>query len=429
MPASYPSPVELRSEQVQEILARTPSWLVRWGSLTILGILLGSLGFAWFIRYPDIVAGSAVLTTTHEPAYVYSRVAGNIRQLSVQENEQVREGQLLAEVASTVKKEQITDLQQHLTAVQTFLRQPAAQHAPELPVASFGEVQSAYNKLLENCRDLNQLYSPYYNEAVRRLVDNLAYYTQLTRIYKQKEYISQQELVAAEQQYRANEQLYQNKAIARLDLLEKETIYNQKRRDVEDTRQALVQNQLLLAEQRKRLDDLRFTQSEAERKLRASILDEAQSLAAYIQTWHQNNAIIAPAAGRVVFLEKFSEGFYAHTDKPLLAIVPASEQIIAKVKLPAARYGKVAPGQSVRIALDNYPFQEYGFLFGKVDQKAYLPNGKTYELIVELPNPTTTSYGRKIEYKPNMPATAEVVVENQRLLEKLLYSIRQLLRR
>lgn len=433
MPSSPPTTAapapELRSEEVQDLLAAAPGWMIRWGSTVVLTILLGLLVFAWIIRYPDLVTGQALLTTAHEPAYVYAKSGGNIRRLHVRHHQLVREGQLLAEVSSPVQKPQIDALQRQLDEVAAYLARPAARFALTANRESFGEVQGNYNRLVEAAGNLNQLATPYYAQTVDRLRHNLRKYTELDGIYHHKLLIARRELANAELRQQAHQHLFEQKAIARLDLLEKESLYNQKRGEVENMRQAIVQNQLALTEQRKQLAELQFNQREAIRKQRAALQAEAKVLEAYIRNWQQNNAIAAPTAGRVVFLEQFSEGFYAKTDKPFLAIVPAADRIMAKVKVPSARYGKVAPGQRVRLTIDNYPYQEYGFVFGRVRQKSYIPVEKNYELLVELPQDLRTSYDRQIEYKPNMTATADVIVEDQRLLEKLFYSIRQLLRR
>ena len=56
------SDIELRSEQVQEILTKVPHWMIRWGNLVILILLLVLLLFSYFIKYPDI--NTAKITET-----------------------------------------------------------------------------------------------------------------------------------------------------------------------------------------------------------------------------------------------------------------------------------------------------------------------------------------------------------------------------
>ncbi len=428
-PAAAALAVELRSEEVQDILAAPPNWMLRWGSTAILAIIGGILVFTWVIQYPDLVSGPALLTTAHEPAYVYARASGNIRKLHVRDQQRVREGQLLAEVSSPVKKPVIDVLQQRLRAVSAWLRDATRPLAPGTTDESFGDIQPNYNLLNEHVSNLRQLYSPYYAAGAARLRANADRYEQLLDIYGSKLAISQRELANARRVFAANKRLFDGQVISRLDLIDKESALNQKSSELENVKQAIVQTTLLLADQRKQLAEWEFTRTESIRKLRASVLFQTKIIEAYVQNWKLSNGITAPAAGRVVFIEKFSEGFYARTDKPLMVVVPADERVIAKVKVPSSRYGKVMPGQRVRLTLDNYPFQEYGLLMGVVRQTSYIPLNKQYELIVELPRDLVTSYGRRIDYKPNMIASADVVLEDQRLIEKLLYSIRQLARR
>ena len=62
--------IELRSEEVQEILGTPPSWLVRWGTLVIVGVL-ASLGvLSYVVKYPDVIMADAMITTSAPPTSV-----------------------------------------------------------------------------------------------------------------------------------------------------------------------------------------------------------------------------------------------------------------------------------------------------------------------------------------------------------------------
>ena len=47
--------IELRSEEVQEILAKVPHWMLRWGNVLFLSLILMLLFLSWLIKYPDIM--------------------------------------------------------------------------------------------------------------------------------------------------------------------------------------------------------------------------------------------------------------------------------------------------------------------------------------------------------------------------------------
>ena len=59
--------MEIRSEEVQEILGTPPGWLVRWGTIVAFAalVVLGWIGF--WIQYPDIVEARIRVTSTDPP--------------------------------------------------------------------------------------------------------------------------------------------------------------------------------------------------------------------------------------------------------------------------------------------------------------------------------------------------------------------------
>jgi multidrug efflux pump subunit AcrA (membrane-fusion protein) len=420
--------IQLRSEEVQDILSAVPNWMIRWGSLLFLAILLGILLLSWLIKYPDTVAGEAVITTEKEPVYLYSRSSGNLTNLYVEEGDLVEKGSLIAEINNPVQKAQIDYLQRILQEVDLFLTENSKVIVFEFEEPNFGEVQVNYNRLKEHIYDFRQLQSPYYRATIERLQGNIDKHKQLTEIFNHKMAIAQRELVNAELKFKADQQLHNEKLIASLELMDKESSLNQRRMELQNLKQALVQNQLALSELQKHLQEQLFGQEESARKLKEDILAEKKIIENFILNWKQGNAITSPSKGKVFFIEKFSEGYYIKSDKPVIAIIPQNSEIIAKVKVSSARYGKVQEGQTVRFELDNFPFQEYGYLYGIIKKKSFIPVEKSYELIIELPKELVSSHGQQLAYRPNMIARAEIIVEDQRLLEKLFFSFRRLIK-
>jgi len=93
--------IDLRSEEVQEILGSPPGSLVRWGTTIVLfGIVLLLLA-AWFVKYPDIVQADVEITTTTPPTDVAARTDGRMQAIFVKDTSIVRENQPLAVLQST----------------------------------------------------------------------------------------------------------------------------------------------------------------------------------------------------------------------------------------------------------------------------------------------------------------------------------------
>ena len=80
------------SEEVNDILTKMPSWLIRWG-ITVLFIgVVGILAMSWYIQYPDVVHTRVLLNTSHTPVSILPRATGALV-LKVKENDPVCKGQ------------------------------------------------------------------------------------------------------------------------------------------------------------------------------------------------------------------------------------------------------------------------------------------------------------------------------------------------
>ena len=55
--------LELRSENVQDILTHPPHWMIRWGNTVIFVILLMVLLMSYVIKYPEFIPAPIVVTS------------------------------------------------------------------------------------------------------------------------------------------------------------------------------------------------------------------------------------------------------------------------------------------------------------------------------------------------------------------------------
>jgi multidrug efflux pump subunit AcrA (membrane-fusion protein) len=88
--------IDLRSEEVQEILTKVPHWLIRWGNVLFLGLILMLLGISWFVKYPDVILSEAVITTQIPPQKEFAKISGTIDAILVKDDEPVNPNQVLA---------------------------------------------------------------------------------------------------------------------------------------------------------------------------------------------------------------------------------------------------------------------------------------------------------------------------------------------
>ena len=88
--------IELRSEEVQEILTKVPHWMIRWGNVLFLSLIVLLLIMSWFVKYPDIITSKAIITTQIPPQKEFAKITGKLDTILVKDNDTVTENQPLA---------------------------------------------------------------------------------------------------------------------------------------------------------------------------------------------------------------------------------------------------------------------------------------------------------------------------------------------
>jgi hypothetical protein len=84
----------LMSEEVNEVLGSTPAFILRWGNLVLLTIILVLLSLSGFITYPDIIPGKAIVSPVIAPAAI-TIDKGEVKALYVKNGQPVKKGQPL----------------------------------------------------------------------------------------------------------------------------------------------------------------------------------------------------------------------------------------------------------------------------------------------------------------------------------------------
>ncbi|KAB7727292.1 HlyD family efflux transporter periplasmic adaptor subunit [Rudanella paleaurantiibacter] len=90
-----PAQLEIRSEEIQEIMGSVPKWLTRWGSTIVFATLMLLLIGAFFFPYPDVVNARVRLELKRPPELLKTGQSGTLTHLAVRAGELVRAGQPL----------------------------------------------------------------------------------------------------------------------------------------------------------------------------------------------------------------------------------------------------------------------------------------------------------------------------------------------
>ena len=106
--------IELRSEEVQEVMGRIPPAILRYGIVVLLGIMAVVLAGSACFSYPDTVETEFTLTTQNPPAYIMAQSAGRIEQLYTANSQPVGKGDMLGVIENVARTEDLFVLRERM---------------------------------------------------------------------------------------------------------------------------------------------------------------------------------------------------------------------------------------------------------------------------------------------------------------------------
>lgn len=305
--------IELRSEEVQEVMGQIPAWIVRWGITILFIVVLALLVGSYFFTYPDMVETEMTLTSREPVVEVVARSSGKISELYVSNGQEVKSGAPLAVIENTAKTDDVFRLKKLLAR---YKEEPERLNYYLLQdMWLLGDIQSAYMSLAS--------------------------------------------------------------------------------KDV------------------------------SARDYRASV----GQLLASIHSWEMAYCLMAPAEGKVQLLLQEAPNQYLSSGNIFARIVPKeSESWMGRALLPLQRSGKVKVGQRVIVRFTNFPDQEFGIVNGRLSSVSLVPSEDNYMIEIVFPDGLITNYGKSLPVFYEMKATAEIVTDDSRLIERFFQPLRKILK-
>ena len=143
--------IELRSEEVQEILTRPPHALVRWGITVFFVVLALFFIGGCFFKYPDVISASITITTEHPPIWMVARGSGKIKEVYHKDRDSVWTGNIIAVLENPAVTEDVLRLKEQLASFNPADSSVCTAQFPEK--LSLGSIQNAYASFLKSLTD------------------------------------------------------------------------------------------------------------------------------------------------------------------------------------------------------------------------------------------------------------------------------------
>ena len=417
-----------KSDELIDIVSEPPTWIMRGGASVITGILFLFLLGTWVIKYPEVLTGNAVVTTRIQPIRVIVPMGGRMTSLLVKDEMRVKKGAILAETENTTRLSNIPSIRQLMNETKTFLTNTQRNISFPATQPGWGDLQADFNIIRQNYLDFKRLQSDNFKEErIKNRQQQADELRQMIAVNERQKQLNEEAFQNAEERFQGDEKLFKQGVTSKFDYIASKNKRLEQQRERENFEKEILGNHLKLNELERDVQEISYAYTEKKRLCLDNIEQSLYNIENSLRHWQQNYLITAPADGKLVFLKNLTENQYLKTADTLFALMPVEESFMATVDIPVRGMGKARIGQKVIIKLDDYPYQEFGVLEGKVTSLEPSLTIHSYRVKVSLKNGLKSTYHQKFKFRSEMAGTAQIVTTDLRLVEHAFYGLRKLL--
>lgn len=412
-----------RSEAAQEIINRNPDFVEKWALYLFLMTLLCLFAGTWFIRYPDIIQTRATLSAYNGPKEIVPLQTGRLTRLFVQNGQQVHAGDLIGWIESTANPEEVLHLSGQLDSSIVLLSQNEPAKVPLLFNVHFrhlGLLQSYYQTYITALQQFNDYWvNGFYERRKHMILSDLSSINQMNKFLTQQKEITEKDNVLSAQTFEMNERLYKDKVISTDEYRKEQSRYLGKQLSIPQINTSIYANQNQERDKMKDLEQLEHDLSQQ----RTTFEQALQTLKSNVDSWKQQYILTAPITGTLSFSQPYQQNQFLKQGSLFGYVHPTNSQFFAEVYLPQRNLGKLDSGMRVQLRFDAYPYQETGYVKGKLSFISKVASDSGYLAIVDLEEGLKTNQQVVIQYKSGLKADALLITKNQRLMQRFYYSI------
>ncbi|RUT71807.1 HlyD family efflux transporter periplasmic adaptor subunit [Flavobacterium cupreum] len=426
---------ENRTEEVASIIERMPTKFGTVISATVTGLVLLLLLFGWLIKYPEVLMGQIVINTRQSPVKLVAMASGNIMLLQQNSGANVKEGQYLAYIKNEANLKDVKVLDTLLRTINIH-KVNFHKHRHLFPENfSLGDINNKYYNFL------NALYQylDYTNQQpyeVQKQINQKLLELQTRKFEQLQKDLENQKIKysVSKSLFYKDSILYSKNVTSKADIERSVIAKANSELDFKSIDKEINNTNYQINETHNKAQVIAIEKNAKERELIIGMFNSYYDLIDAVKKWERTYVFLSPIKGKVDFLNFLKDNDYIQSGQELFKVVPEKNQMVGQVNLPENGSGKVKKGQNVIIKLNNYPYNEYGSVKGKVTRISLATNQQTlsdnqkkvnsYLIDVDLPYGLKTNYGVALDFHAEAKGSAEIVTEDRRLIERFFDNLR-----
>lgn len=423
--------IELRAEEVQEIMNKPPSWIQRWGIVLMFCIILILLIGSYLIKYPDTIEAEIIVTTSNPPVDIIARSSGKIDEIFVKNNSAIKKDCILSVIQNPAKTVDVLLLADRLGYWKNCdYDLKTADSLFSFSSLSLGNMQAGYSAFISNLKVLqNFIKQNYYSQKIGLLVEkNNEQKDYFDMIIRQKK-LAEEQLQTSQKMFDRDSILYKKNIATGNEFDAARNSYIQSRLSYISHEISLKQSEMQLLAGKENLLDLKNQAMDIENNLHQALHNSTEQLNAEIKAWENSFLLRSPIDGFVNYMGVWSKNQNIATGETVFSILPAEKGYSkGKALLAAQGSGKVKTGQKVNVRISNFPDQQFGYLVGEITSISSTINKEGfYVLEISFPEGLKTNYNISLPGSQQLIGNAKIITEDVRVIERFIQPIKSII--
>jgi HlyD family type I secretion membrane fusion protein len=419
---------ELVNSNVDEVLNKPPTWLIRWGTTVFFLAFVMLIAITWFVEYPDLVGAPLKVVSNNLPKNIVSKTDGNLIKLYVTEGQEVQKGDILTYLESTASHDEVLELEKTVNQLVQLAQENKLNDIQNTEIPQYynlGELQKSFQAfqqalMASKAAAVNGVF----NKKKATIGNEIGSLRRLQENAKSQLKLQEEDLRMALEEAQSQQRLSEKGFVSKLEAKNAMSKYLGKKQAFEQAKGNLENN--TISQTQKQQEIFEIEKNVMDQKV--ALIQSINTLKSEIEAWKQRYIVVASISGKVNFLTNLQENQIVKAGQELLYILPQGSGYYGEMMVGQYNFGKIKKGQEVIVKFPSYPFQEFGTVRGQISHISDVAKDSVYLVKVQFPQGLKTSSKKDLPFKNGMTASGEIVTENLKLMEKFFYDIRKSLK-
>lgn len=427
--------IELHSQEVNDILARPPKWIISRGISLIFIIVVMLISGSVFFRHPEKISAPITISSQNLPVHLIARTSGKIVSFFADDSMEVIPGMHLALLESTTSYKDFQILKKICREFKDlFRRDSLTTEWLSISNLQLGSLQPYFSAFIKSLEDYNRfLEAGYHSKKIAILRRQLIEQKYIMNLGENQLRGVTEQYSLAISGFERDSLLFSQGVLSQADFEQsriKRLLSNQ---SLVNMRTSIANMRLGILQSEQSIFELEQEKSNLLQQHKITLAGSFDNLGSQMENWLQTYILASPIEGVVSYSKFWQENQNVLSGDVVMTVIPKErEGISGKLYLTLHGTGKVKTGQKVNIKLDNFPYMEYGMVEGRVRYISSVPvevNG-VYMIAVdiELMNGLVSNYGILLNSGEIMSGSADIITEEMSLFKRLTSPLRHLIK-